>query len=183
MELAEGIRITDREALVRAGISPHEVTLLLNDAYADQFFRRRVLHADPHPGNLLVQPGPRLVLLDHGLTLALEPSFIATLKRMVNAIMAGDLEALTGALGEAVVPVSEDTNLPALLQVVGVLLGSHPEETDLGSFGKKLGASVRDIPPPVLLIGRAIGLLDGITRQLDPGVDALEIVVRHTGTP
>ena len=73
MELAEGVRITDTETLVGAGISPREVALLLNDVYADQLFRRAVLHADPHPGNLLVQHGPRLVLLDHGLTLALEP--------------------------------------------------------------------------------------------------------------
>ena len=32
------------------------------------------------------------------------------------------------------------------------------------------------------LVGRAIGLLDGITRQLDPEVDALEIVARYTST-
>jgi predicted unusual protein kinase regulating ubiquinone biosynthesis (AarF/ABC1/UbiB family) len=55
-------------------------------------------------------------------------------------------------------------------------------ETDLGGFGRRLGASVRNIPPRVLLVGRAIGLLDGITRQLDPEVDALEIVARYTGT-
>jgi ubiquinone biosynthesis protein len=182
MELAEGVKITDTEALVEAGISPRKVALLLNDAYADQLLRRGVLHADPHPGNLLVQHGPRLVLLDHGLTLALEPSFIATLERMVSAMMGGDLEALTQALGEAGVPVGEDTDLTALLQVVGVLLGGYPGETDLGRFGRRLGASVRDIPPLVLLVGRAIGLLDGITRQLDPEVDALEIVARYTST-
>jgi ubiquinone biosynthesis protein len=180
MEFAEGVRITDREKLVGAGISPREVALLLNDAYADQLFRRGVLHADPHPGNLLVQPGPRLVLLDHGLTLALERSFIATLERMVSAMIDGDLEALTRALEGAGVPVGGDTDLTTLLQVVGVLL-SGPGETDLGSFSRRLGASVRDIPPRVLLVGRAIGLLDGITRQLDPEVDALDIVARHTG--
>ena len=182
MELAEGVKITDTEALVEAGISPREVALLLNDAYADQLFRRGVLHADPHPGNLLVQHGPRLVLLDHGLTLALEPSFIATLERIMSAMMGGDLEALTQTLGEAGVPMGEDTDLTALLQVVGVLLGGYPGETDLGRFGRRLGASVRDIPPQVLLVGRAIGLLDGITRQLDPEVDALEIVARYTST-
>ena len=183
MELMEGVKITDREALIGAGISPREVALLLNDAYADQLFKRGVLHADPHPGNLLVQPGPRLVLLDHGLTLTLEQSFIATLERMVSAIRGADIEALTGALEEAGVSVSKDNDLMALLQVVGVLLGGPPGERDLGSFGRRLGASVRDIPPRVLLVGRAIGLLDGITRQLDPEVDALEIVARFTGTP
>ena len=98
-------------------------------------------------------------------------------------MMGGDLEALTQTLMEAGVPVGEDTDLTALLQVVGVLLGGYPGETDLGRFGRSLGASVRDIPPRMLLVGRAIGLLDGITRQLDPEVDALEIVARYTSTP
>ncbi len=187
MELMEGVKVTDREALVSAGIEPRQVAGLLNDAFADQLFRRGVLHADPHPGNLLVQPGsdgPRLVLLDHGLTLALDPGFVATLDRMVSAMRDGNLGALTTALREAGLPVDEDTDLDTLLQLVGVLLGGEREEigTDFESFGRRLGASVRDIPPRLLLVGRAIGLLDGITRQLDPDVDALEIVARYAGT-
>ncbi len=185
MELMEGVKVTDREALDSAGIEPRQVAELLNDAFADQLFKRNVLHADPHPGNLLVQPGsdgPRLVLLDHGLTVALDPPFVATLDSMVSAMREGDLDALTGALREAGLPVNEDTDLDTLLQLVGVLLGGEREEvgTDFEGFGRRLGASVRDIPPRLLLVGRAIGLLDGITRQLDPDVDALEIVARYT---
>ncbi len=186
MELMEGVKVTDREALVSAGIEPRRVAELLNDAFADQLFRRGVLHADPHPGNLLVQQGPegpRLVLLDHGLTVALDAPFVATLDRMVSAMRDGDLVALTGALREAGLPVDEDTDLTTLLQLVGVLLGDERAEigTDFEGFGRRLGASVRDIPPRLLLVGRAIGLLDGITRQLDPDLDALEIVARYAG--
>ena len=34
MELMEGVKITDREALVSAGIEPRKVAELLNDAFA-----------------------------------------------------------------------------------------------------------------------------------------------------
>ena len=185
MEYVEGVKVTDAEALERAGIDPREVARLLNDVYAEQLFTHGVLHADPHPGNLLVQPGrnrPRLVLLDHGLTLGLEPSFVVTLDRLVRALGRSDLEGVTVFLGEAGLPINEDTDLDTLLKLVGVLLGGERQEsgTDLGGFGLRLGASVGDIPPKLLLIGRAIGLLDGITRQLDPDLDALEIVGRHT---
>lgn len=182
MDFVEGVKITDKEALSRVGIEPREVATLLMDVYADQLFRRGVLHADPHPGNLLVQPGrsqPRLVLLDHGLTLALEPSFIAALERMVDALSNGDLDALTPALREAGLPVGEDTDYVTLLRLVGVLLGDEVGETDIGDFGMRLGASVGDVPPRLLLVGRAIGLLDGIARQLDPELDALEVVARY----
>ena len=184
MELREGVKITDREALISAGVEPRRVAGLLNDAFADQLFRRGILHADPHPGNLLVQPGrsrPRLALLDHGLTLVLDAPFVAALDRMVSAMRAGDLDALTDSLREAELPVDEDTDLTTLLQLVGVLLGGErgDMETDFEDFSRRLGASVRDIPPRLLLVGRAIGLLDGITRQLDPDLDALEIVARY----
>jgi ubiquinone biosynthesis protein len=179
MDLVKGVKITDKEALSRAGIEPREVAALLMDVYADQLFERGVLHADPHPGNILVQPGPRLVLLDHGLTLALEPSFIVALERMVGAMRIGDLDSLTPALQEAGLPVDEDTDYVTLLRLVGVLLGDEVGETDIGDFGMRLGASVGDVPPRLLLVGRAIGLLDGIGRQLDPQLDALEIVARY----
>jgi predicted unusual protein kinase regulating ubiquinone biosynthesis (AarF/ABC1/UbiB family) len=67
-----------------------------------------------------------------------------------------------------------------LLKLVGVLLGGEVGETDIGDFGMRLGASVGDVPPRLLLVGRAIGLLDGIARQLDPDLNTLEIVPRYT---
>src|SRR5438034_8993052 len=76
MDYINGIKITDREALEQAGISPHEVARLLNELYAEQMLHLGILHADPHPGNLRVQPGPRPVLLDHGLTVPLAPSLV-----------------------------------------------------------------------------------------------------------
>jgi ubiquinone biosynthesis protein len=187
MEYMEGVKITEVAGLQRAGMEPGEVAELLNDAYAEQLFARGVLHADPHPGNLLAQArreGPRLVLLDHGLTLDLDPSFVAALGRLVRAIEDGDLMGISASLGEAGLPVDEDTDVDSLFAVVGVMLGGEKQEsgTDLGSFGLQLGASVGNIPPKLLLIGRAIGLLDGITRQLDPNLDALEIVGRHVHT-
>ena len=188
MQYVEGVKVTDAEGLRKEGLDPREVAGLLNDAYAEQLFEHGVLHADPHPGNLLVQrtqDGPRLVLLDHGLTLELEPSFVAALGRLVSALGDGDLGGITNALGAAGLPVVEETDLDSLLQIVGVLLGGERGESgaDMGSFGLKLGASVGYISPELLLVGRAIGLLDGITRQLDPDLDALEIVGRHIENP
>jgi predicted unusual protein kinase regulating ubiquinone biosynthesis (AarF/ABC1/UbiB family) len=76
MELTEGVKITDREGLVAAGIEPGKVAELLIEVYAEQLFRRGVFHA----GNLFVQPGlegPVLVLLDHGLTVSVPPELVA----------------------------------------------------------------------------------------------------------
>ena len=67
MELVEGIKVTDVEALERAGIDKHVVAQKLIENFCDQILRDGFFHADPHPGNILIQPGPKIVLLDFGL--------------------------------------------------------------------------------------------------------------------
>jgi predicted unusual protein kinase regulating ubiquinone biosynthesis (AarF/ABC1/UbiB family) len=185
MEYIEGIKITDREALEQAGISPHEVAQLLNDLYADQMLHLGILHADPHPGNLRVQPGPRLVLLDHGLTVPLAPSLVDALRKMVQSLARGDFDALTGALVEAGLKFDKEVDLTSLLQLVGVLLGNdqanESDETvgDAVEVGLRIGKSIGTIPTDLLLVGRVLGLLDGITKQLDPSMDTMEIVAHY----
>jgi predicted unusual protein kinase regulating ubiquinone biosynthesis (AarF/ABC1/UbiB family) len=70
MSFEEGWKISDLEGQRAAGISPESVARLLTDSYFTMLFAHRVLHADPHPGNFLVRPGPTLIILDHG---AVEP--------------------------------------------------------------------------------------------------------------
>lgn len=188
MELVEGVKVTDREGLVAAGIDPRRLAELLIEVYAEQLFQRGVFHADPHPGNLFVQPGqngPVLVLLDHGLTVSVPPELVAAMKEAIEALSEGDFEALTGALRKAGLDLDPDLDLDILLGLVGVLLGgdrggeSNGEGANLGEFGLSLGASIGHIPNDLLLVGRAIGLVDGITRQLDHDLDTISIVARY----
>jgi predicted unusual protein kinase regulating ubiquinone biosynthesis (AarF/ABC1/UbiB family) len=192
MEYVEGVKITDRQGLVSAGLDPSRVAEQLVEVYAEQLFQRGVFHADPHPGNLFVQPGeygPVLVLLDHGLTVTVPPDLVEAMKGAIEALTEGDFDALTGALQKAGLEISPNLDLDTLLGLVGVLFGSDQtgeengqgagEGTGLPQFGLKLGASIGHIPNDLLLVGRAIGLIDGITRQLDPDVDTIEIVARY----
>jgi predicted unusual protein kinase regulating ubiquinone biosynthesis (AarF/ABC1/UbiB family) len=56
MEDVASIKIGDLEAIEAAGISRQEVARRLFDAYLRQLFVHNFVHADPHPGNLFVQP-------------------------------------------------------------------------------------------------------------------------------
>jgi len=181
MEFIDGVKITDRTALLDASISPSAVASLLNDVYAEQIFRLGILHADPHPGNLFVQSGPRLVLLDHGLTVHLKPALVEALGEMVHALLVADFDRLTKALTQAGMQLDQQVDISTLLQLVGVLLGGEQDKTDMDTLevGQQLGKSIGQIPVELILMGRALGLLDGITKQLDPELDALEIVAGY----
>jgi predicted unusual protein kinase regulating ubiquinone biosynthesis (AarF/ABC1/UbiB family) len=177
MDFVDGTRITDRAGLAQAGLDQGAVARLLNDVYAEQMLKLGLLHADPHPGNLLVQPGPRLVILDHGLTVELQPHLVVALATMVRALLAGDLAALSAALAELGFPIDAQTDVGSLLAVAGVLMGNS--ESEAATIGERLGRALGDVPLDLLTVGRALTLLSGITRALDPELDVLEIVGAH----
>lgn len=75
----DGVKADDAEGMKRLGLDPHQVGSLLSDAFAYQLFKSRFVHADPHPGNILVRANPvsgakgdaQCVILDHGLSFSL----------------------------------------------------------------------------------------------------------------
>ncbi|XP_077446806.1 putative aarF domain-containing protein kinase 5 isoform X4 [Stigmatopora argus] len=70
-EFCQGCKINNVEEIKRQGLSLKDTADKMIRAFAEQIFYTGFIHADPHPGNVLVRPGPdkkaELVLLDHGL--------------------------------------------------------------------------------------------------------------------
>jgi predicted unusual protein kinase regulating ubiquinone biosynthesis (AarF/ABC1/UbiB family) len=71
MSYMEGIKISHLDALRAANIDPEAVGRRLLEVFFKQLLVDRYFHADPHPGNFLVQAGPTpdtpvLVILDFG---------------------------------------------------------------------------------------------------------------------
>jgi predicted unusual protein kinase regulating ubiquinone biosynthesis (AarF/ABC1/UbiB family) len=58
LENVWGIKITDYAAITAAGVDRSEVAIQLIDVYLKQIFEDGFFHADPHPGNLFINPIP-----------------------------------------------------------------------------------------------------------------------------
>lgn len=67
MSFEEGWRFDDREAIISHGFDIHSLIDKLVRFYTDQMLVKGFFHADPHPGNLLVNRSGELVLLDFGM--------------------------------------------------------------------------------------------------------------------
>jgi predicted unusual protein kinase regulating ubiquinone biosynthesis (AarF/ABC1/UbiB family) len=71
-EWMEGVKVADLEKLHALNVDRRAAARLCVEAYCQQIFIDGVYHADPHPGNLLVQKpatpdgGPAIVFLDFG---------------------------------------------------------------------------------------------------------------------
>jgi len=70
-EFIDGVKINDRSALASRGVSSLvDLDKKLLRIFSEQIFHTGFVHADPHPGNLLVRVvngHPQIVLIDHGL--------------------------------------------------------------------------------------------------------------------
>ena len=93
MEYAPGVRVTDIEGLRAIGADPTDIAQRLIDLFCEQVLVHGFFHADPHPGNILVQPGPKLVLLDFGLAKDFPPAFRNGIARLTAAIVTPTVSA------------------------------------------------------------------------------------------
>lgn len=93
-------RITDAASQRKWGFDPKIAMDTLLDVMGAQMFVFGFLHADPHPGNVLVRPNPdnpkvpQLVLIDHGLYVELPEKFRKEYSTLWRSLFVGDLESI-----------------------------------------------------------------------------------------
>lgn len=96
MEFIEGRRLT--EWLLGAGDEARRKQgERLVHAYLEMVHVHGALHADPHPGNFLVDESDHLVFLDLGCVRDYDPTFADDLIRIVQSLWRGDLDNAVGA--------------------------------------------------------------------------------------
>jgi predicted unusual protein kinase regulating ubiquinone biosynthesis (AarF/ABC1/UbiB family) len=67
MSFLEGVRFDNKEALEQLNIDFRDILEVLIKFYAEQMLVKGFFHADPHPGNLLIDSNGKLILLDFGM--------------------------------------------------------------------------------------------------------------------
>jgi predicted unusual protein kinase regulating ubiquinone biosynthesis (AarF/ABC1/UbiB family) len=191
MEFLEGIKITDVDALQAADINLQAVSRLVTGAYCEQLFLHGMFHADPHPGNLFVRPGPQLVMLDFGLCRKLDEQFRLGYAQLVNAMITGNAPEMVRAfldLGFRVKHAEDPT--PYLAMGRAFMESSAPgrayADPDLvAEANARIAQAVRanpfvEIPREFLLIMRVVGLLSGLGKHLDSRVDVIGTFLPYT---
>jgi predicted unusual protein kinase regulating ubiquinone biosynthesis (AarF/ABC1/UbiB family) len=182
LDFLPGIKITDRSALVEAGIDPAAVAEKGAASYLQQLVRFGFFHADPHPGNLAVAADGALIYYDFGMMGQLSQRLRSRLGRMVRAAAARDAAALVDELQGAGV-IAADVDPGPVRRLVRVMLTDALTPPFSSNVLEKLSGDLYDLvygqpfrlPAELIFVMRALSTFEGVGRSLDPGFSLIAI--------
>jgi predicted unusual protein kinase regulating ubiquinone biosynthesis (AarF/ABC1/UbiB family) len=202
LENVLAIKITDYASIEAAGIDRKEVAKRLFDTYLKQIFEDRFFHADPHPGNLFVQPADegddpdhwKLTFVDFGMAGAIEQKMYEGLKEAVLAVGTQDVSRLMKSyqildvlLPDADVDLIERASQRVFDRFWGKstaeLMSMHAQEARefMKDFEDLLFEMPFQAPENIISLGRCVSILSGICTGLDPDFNIFENLVPYTG--
>ncbi|MGE5722857.1 MAG: 2-polyprenylphenol 6-hydroxylase [Sphingomonadales bacterium] len=181
LEWIDGIKLTDRDALIAAG---HDVKALaatlvrafLRQAVVDGFF-----HADLHQGNLFALADGRLAVVDFGIMGRINRQARLWLAEILYGLITGNYRRVAEIHFEAqYVPAhhSVDEFATALRAVGEPIRGLPAKDISVGQMLDGLFAITRDFDMPtqphLLLLQKTMVMEEGVATALDPNINMWE---------
>jgi ubiquinone biosynthesis protein len=183
IEFVPGCKITDVDKLIEWGLKPTDIADRGLDIYLTQIFEYGYFHADPHPGNVLVQESGRIVLIDFGMVGKMMPkdkyAFAGVYVAMANhdpVAMANALRSLSVEHDIKDMRILE-TELNELIEDFAYL---DVDESSIAEVSQRLQSIIYKnkmaVPASVFLIFRAFAILEGIGKTIHPKINMLDHV-------
>jgi len=183
MEYIEGVKLTRPERLDEQNLNRKTVARRLADALLRQIFVHGFFHADPHPGNLAVLPGEKIVFMDFGIVGRLDDETRNKIANLVLGLIQRSTPAVVRAINSlGVVPGNVDFS--ALRRDIDRLREKYYEIplTEI-SISESLGDIMQltfnyniRVPTEFTLLVKALITIEGITVKLDPRLSIMEIL-------
>lgn len=175
LERIGGVKIDDLAALDREGIDRTALIETAVKAIAQMVFVDGFFHADPHPGNLFVQPNGRIGLIDFGMVGTIDAELRDRLANLLIALARNDPDRIAAALIKASVtrtPVDLNELRADAAQFVALYRGRELGDLEIGPLISLLLGVLRrhrlQLDTQLLLLIRMLVMVEGIGLRLDP---------------
>ena len=200
MTFMEGLKVSRIDEMPEAGIEPHALACRMVESFYEQVFVHRLFHADPHPGNFLVQAGkkpsrPKIVVLDFGAVCEVKQEMVDGMIDILQGLFDEDRDLLLEGFyrmgfasreaNRELLERTVETYFQKLLRIQdrtpGALMrasGSELESlADPGVATEELRELMRSVEYPEgwFYVERASVLMFWLVGQIDPDVDPMRI--------
>lgn len=193
----EGVKISNIAQLDAWQIDKREIASRLLKAYCRMLFKDGLYHADPHPGNILVQQNGMITLLDFGAVAPLSTALREGIPQLIEAAVRNDTAAMITALhAMGFLAQNRDAEKMAekmlnalrnFLQNEVKLEGLNFKDIEVDPFNNSLFSLIQEIgfngiagtvqvPKDYVLLNRMVTLLLGLCNALDPTLNPLDVI-------
>ncbi|MDT9600001.1 2-polyprenylphenol 6-hydroxylase [Sphingosinicella rhizophila] len=181
LEWIDGIKLTDRDALVAAGHDLPELAATLVRAFLRQAVVDGFFHADLHQGNLFALADGRLAAIDFGIMGRIDRQARLWLAEILYGLITGNYRRVAEIHFEAqYVPGHHDVaEFATALRAVGEPIRGLPvKEISIGQMLDGLFTITRDFDMPtqphLLLLQKTMVMEEGVATALDPDINMWE---------
>ncbi len=149
MSFEEGYRFDDKENLQNEGIKFEDIMGKLIYFYTDQMLIEGYFHADPHPGNLLIDKDSNLILLDFGMVKKISNQTRVAIIELIKSAHERDFELFITAckrLGIIAHDASQDKMAELAESMFDIFGDENLDATSMQQLAFELLSSMKDLP-------------------------------------
>lgn len=172
MDEVLGRPVSETAAVERGGVPRGVLAERLMESFLNQVLGDGVYHADPHPGNILIDDQGELWFIDFGAVGMIDPVTLEALQQMGLGFTLRDPAILARAVRRLAAGAGENVDIVSMEFDIGVVL------TDVQGGGFDPGAIAEIIrvlnrhgvsaPTALTVLARAVLTMDGTLRTIDP---------------
>ncbi len=189
MQRIHGTPISDLASLKAQGHNLSKLAESLAEIFFIQALRDGFFHADFHPGNIFVQQGGKIALVDFGIMGRLDFNTRLNFAIIIKGFIEHDyLSAARAHLHAGYIPT--DTNLHLFaqsLRAIGQPIFNRPlNEISLGELLAQMFAITAsfnmELQPQLLLLQKTLIMVEGIGRSLSPEINIWQLAEKPIQT-
>lgn len=187
MEYFDGIRPTDPRAKLLRDVDRSRLVDLGAEAVICMLYRDGFFHADLHPGNLIVLPGPRCGFVDLGMVGRFDADTKRSLLYYYYSLVTGDAESAAGYLA-SVGETTAESDPAGFRRDVEDVCRQWAQRVRAGRFSlarlimesiARAGRHRVYFPLDMVLMVKAIVTFEAVGRMLEPDFDVAQVSRRH----
>ena len=181
LEWLDGIKLSDRDALIAAGQDCQALAAILVRAFLRQAVIDGFFHADLHHGNLFALPDGRIAAIDFGIMGRIDRRARMWLAEILYGLITGNYRRVAEIHFEAqyVPPHHNVQEFATALRAAGEPIRGLPvKDISVGRMLESLFSITRDFDMPtqphLLLLQKTMVMNEGVATQLDPDINMWE---------
>ena len=186
MERIHGVGVVDVQGLINSQYDMKDLAKRAVDIWLKMIFKGIAFHADPHPGNLFVEQGGKLGLIDFGMIGLVDDEVRQYLIKTVKSILDRDVDMLIDTLAD-LGALSRDTSRESLRADIKHIMGHYPKLTvvelqgnsNLGELLAVLRRNHVQLPSNTFLLLKTVAMAHSLGIRLDPDFDIVAMLERY----